>query len=129
MLPPFMATRKLPNYLRSHRKRAGLSQDEVAYLLGCRDGTKVSRYERRTRVPNLETALACEVLFGAAGRELFAGMYEKVSEDIHKRAQVLAEKLSAEGSGKTTRRKLEHLAALTSSGERESHHHAVSTTG
>ena len=65
---------RLPNYLRTHRKRAGLSQDEVAFLLGCRSGAKVSRYERLARRLSLETAFAYEALFGVPARELFAGV-------------------------------------------------------
>ena len=35
------------------------------------------RYERRARVPNLETLLAYECLFGAPTAELYAGLYPK----------------------------------------------------
>ena len=73
---------KLENYLRTYRKRSGLSQDEVAYLLGCQNGTKVSRYERFARKPSLETLFAYEVVFGAPARELFAGVYQKVGREL-----------------------------------------------
>ena len=42
---------KLENYLRTYRRRAGLSQDEMAFLLGTKSGTKVSRYEHRLVPP------------------------------------------------------------------------------
>jgi len=70
-----MAQPKLHNYLKTYRRRAGLSQDELAYLLGCADGAKVSRYERRERQPSLETLLAYQVLLGPDASELFAGLY------------------------------------------------------
>lgn len=114
-----MASRKLQNYLRMHRKRAGLSQDEVAFLLGCQSGAKVSRYERLARVPTLETALAYEAIFGVPARELFAGVFQKVEETIHKRAQVLVEKLNAAKPDRVTRQKLENLKAMTSTAEPE----------
>jgi hypothetical protein len=41
----------------------------VAILLGCKKGTKVSRYERFARKPSLETLFAYEVVFGAPARE------------------------------------------------------------
>jgi hypothetical protein len=50
-----MPQRKLPNYLRTYRRRACLSQDEVAYVLGCRSGSKISRYENCSRLPTPET--------------------------------------------------------------------------
>src|SRR2546429_9576493 len=68
-----MATHKLENYLRTYRKRSGLTQREVAFLVGCRNGAQVSRYEKRRRLPPLRTALACEAAFGVPVAELFAG--------------------------------------------------------
>src|SRR5690348_9779208 len=53
---------KLDNYLRGSRKGAGLSQDQMAYLVGVSDGTQVSRYERFSTKPSLETALAYEAV-------------------------------------------------------------------
>src|SRR5262245_50895823 len=92
----FMASPKLTNYLRMYRRRIGLSQEEVAFLLGCQDGAKVSRYERLSREPNLDTVLAYKVVFGVPLNELFAGKFQKVEETIHQRAHILAEKISAE---------------------------------
>jgi transcriptional regulator with XRE-family HTH domain len=120
-----MAARRLPNYLRTYRKRSGLSQDEVASLLGCQSGAKVSRYERFARVPTLENALAYEALFGVPARELFAGVYQKVEETIHKRAQVLAEKINAGKPDRMTRQKLDKLTAMTSAAELEPNDHGL----
>jgi transcriptional regulator with XRE-family HTH domain len=36
----------------------GLSQDQVASILGCRSGAKISRYERFSRELTLRTAIA-----------------------------------------------------------------------
>ena len=71
-----MATHKLENYLRTYRKRSGLTQREVAFLVGCRNGAQVSRYEKRRRLPPLRMALACEAAFGVPVSELFAGLRE-----------------------------------------------------
>ena len=110
---PVMAKR-LHNYLRTHRKRAAFSQDEVAFLLGCQYGTKVSRYERNARQPSLETALTYEVVFGIPVRELFAGHFEKVEAITLRRARVLARKLSAATRTPLNARKLELLGQITS---------------
>src|SRR5712692_5609597 len=80
-----MTPHRLENYLRSHRKESGLTQQEVAFLLGCEDGTLVSRYEKRRRLPPIETALACEEIFGVPVAELFAGMRQSVGKDVAKR--------------------------------------------
>jgi transcriptional regulator with XRE-family HTH domain len=105
---------KLQNYLRTYRKRSGLSQDEVAFLLGCQTGAKVSRYEPFARKPSLETLFAYEVVFGAPARELFAGAYQKVEKKILNRTQLLIRKLNRATPDRMATRKLEILQAITS---------------
>ncbi len=109
-----MASHRLQNYLRTYRKRAGLSQDELAFLLGCQSGAKVSRYERLFREPTLKTAMAYEVVFGASTKELFAGAFHMVEKITTKRARMLAQKLAKEGPNPVTSRKLEILRAVAS---------------
>jgi len=58
-----MEIQRLRNYIKSHRKRAGLSQPDVAFLLGNSDETQVSRYENDRRLPPLEVALALQEIF------------------------------------------------------------------
>lgn len=120
----FMATHKLKNYVRTYRKRMGLSQNEVAYLLGCRSGAKVSRYERFEREPGLETALACEVIFHVSVRELFAGLFEEVERKTFRRMVSLAEKLNSSDSGRPSdlRRKA-LIAAVLESHLSDAHRH------
>ena len=90
-----MTPHRLENYLLSYRKESGLSQQEVAFLLGCEDGTLVSRYEKRRRVPPIKTLLACEEIFGAPVAELFAGMRQSVKKDVARRRLELMSKLQA----------------------------------
>ncbi|MEO7851494.1 MAG: helix-turn-helix transcriptional regulator [Rubrivivax sp.] len=57
--------------LRTHRRTWGISQRELADLLGMESRAHVSRIERGKRSPTLETALACSTLFGVPLGELF----------------------------------------------------------
>lgn len=107
-----MPSHPLPNYLRMHRKRSGFSQDEVAFLLGVKSGAKVCRYERRRRVPPLETALAYEVIFRIPVRKLFLGTYEEVERRVVKRAEHLARRLINTEPSRMTERKAEVLRAI-----------------
>ena len=102
-------SRRLNNYLRTYRKRSGLTQDEVALLLGAKSGTKVSRYERFRRRPTIETVFAYEVLFRTPSRELFAGLYREVERETVKRAGHLADRLQQTPPSRLTARKLEAL--------------------
>ena len=106
-----MSSTRLKNYLVSSRKRLALSQDEVAFLMGRRGGAKVSRYEAFARVPNLETALAFEVIYGKPIAELFAGMREEIAEEIRKRAKILNYRVSFQQANPRSRKK---RAAVTS---------------
>lgn len=87
------------NLLRAHRKRSALSQDEVAFLLGSHNGSKVSRYEQLTREPELKTALAFQVIFKKPVSTLFPGLFEKIKAAVQERARVLAKKV-LQGSSK-----------------------------
>ena len=74
----------------------------------------MSRYERHTRKPNLETIFAYELVFGAPSRELFAGVYQKVEKRILNRAHLLTRKLSRATPAPLATRKLQILEAITS---------------
>ncbi len=102
---------KLPNYLKTFRKRAGLTQDELAFLLGCKSGAKVSRYEQFKRQPSLQTAFAYEAVFGTPASELFAGLFQQAQQETKKRAQALIKKLSQGKPTPLVARKLEMLKA------------------
>lgn len=116
-----MTHQRLPNYLKTYRKRAGLSQEELAYVLGLSGGDKVSRLERRSRVPSLETLLAYEAAFGVPARELVAGLYEKVEEETRRRAKALARRLEQGEEGPWTERKLESLRAAAGQAVSQTH--------
>ena len=107
-------SQKLQNYLRTHRKRAGLSQDEMAFLLGCQSGTKVSRYERFSRQPSLQNAFAYEVIFQIHMDQLFGGIYQKVEHKTLKRVRLLTQKLERAKPDQKTVRKLSVLKAIAS---------------
>jgi transcriptional regulator with XRE-family HTH domain len=107
-----MSSRLLPNYLRSHRKRLGLSQDEVAFLLGAQSGAKVSRYEQFTREPSLATALACEVIFQRPASELLGGLYQEIEQQVVERAKALTFRTDFQKSSPQNAKKIQAITAL-----------------
>ncbi len=84
-----MASPRLENYLRTYRKRSGLTQREVAFLLGSKNGAQLSRYEKQRRLPPLRTALAFEAIFKIPLAELFAGLRESVGRETSERIEKL----------------------------------------
>lgn len=97
------------NYLRANRKRLGLSQDDVAFLLGCDSGAKVCRYEQMNREPNLKTALAFEVVFQRQPSELLPGAYQKIAKDVVKRAKALLRRIERQPPSRPRERKRQAL--------------------
>lgn len=71
-------------YLRTHRRVWGLTQREVAGLLGLKSASAVSRLEHAKckRGPNYETALACQVLFGIEPRDMCPAIHRKVEDRV-----------------------------------------------
>jgi transcriptional regulator with XRE-family HTH domain len=112
---------RIMSYLRTHRKKGGLTQDEMAFLLGCQSGTKISRFERLARQPNLETALACQVVFGVPAHELFPGVFAEVEKSVMQRARLLSGRLQAQrGPGRSgLPHKLSILKAIATAAERK----------
>jgi transcriptional regulator with XRE-family HTH domain len=107
-----MASHKLPNYLRLYRKRLGLSQREVAFLIGGGDISKPSRYEHFSQMPELRTALALAVIFRVSVSELFLGEYQQIENAVCQQAQRLQDLLATEHPDKQRMRKLAFLKAL-----------------
>lgn len=103
---------KLPNYLRTFRKRSGLSQAEVAFLLGCEHGTKISRYERHQRIPNLKTVLALEMVYNTMSKHLFEGIYHEIAYQVKNRAAILHKEIRKKERSPTMLHKLRCLEEL-----------------
>ena len=81
------------NYVRTFRQRHALSEEELATLINQRSASAVSHFELGDRVPNLEGALALQIVFGLAPREMFPGFFEVVEEGVMRRAKRLYERL------------------------------------
>jgi DNA-binding XRE family transcriptional regulator len=112
-LTPYSMASKLPNYIRTHRRRSGLTQSEMATLLGWTGSVNVSLHERFQRLPSLKTALAYEAILGVPVAELFAGLYQKVGKETSKRARILARKLEKSDPGNIRKRDLLRAIEIT----------------
>ncbi len=107
---------RLVNYVRSHRKRAGLSQRELALILGYRNEGVISRHELFRSVPPLLMALGYEAVFGESVSDLFPGLKETVEDAIEQslvkfESALLKQKDQVKGSSQLSliTRKLEWL--------------------
>jgi transcriptional regulator with XRE-family HTH domain len=103
------------NYVRAHRKRHALTEEELAFLLNQRSRTAISLIETGDRVPTLAGALALQVVFGLPPKEVFPELYEHVEEAVMRRGEVLYEKLD----GKSDARSQAKLSLLEEMAGRE----------
>jgi transcriptional regulator with XRE-family HTH domain len=104
--------RKLPDYLRSERRRAGLSQEDIAALLGT-GVLSISRYEQRRRLPPLELALAYQAVFGTPVAELFPGRFREIVNLVRDRAERRKANLGRVTNPRHVSRRKEKLNAIT----------------
>jgi transcriptional regulator with XRE-family HTH domain len=85
---------------------------DVAFLLGARAKTKVSRYERGRHLPTLATALAYEALLGLPVAELFPSAFAAARRDVLRRAKVRAKLLATLPQGARNARRKRSVEAL-----------------
>ena len=107
-----MSSQSLSNYLRRHRKPTGLSQEELAILLGFESGGQVARQEMGHRKPSLQTALAYEAIYGKSVRELFLGDAQQVETIIRNNVRKLQGEIARRKPGKRREAKLAFLKDL-----------------
>lgn len=87
---------RLPTYLKSLRRRHGLTQKELAYLCGMDGGTQISRYEHGVRDPSLGALIALLIVFGTKPAELFPGLYAEIYRMVIERAEELYAQLQGD---------------------------------
>ena len=110
-----MPHQSLPNYLLRARLQSGLSQSEVASLVGGTSSSRVSRHETGALTPDVRSVLGYCYLFGESSRELFAGEFHEVEFFVSSRAtELLGALLEARSTGLAAQ-KVAFLEALLAS--------------
>jgi DNA-binding XRE family transcriptional regulator len=88
-----MTITEVANYLRSHRRKSGLSQRELANIVGYVTQAPVSEHERSVTIPALLIALSYEVVFRVPLSELFPALYGTVEANIEEQLSMIESKL------------------------------------
>ena len=92
----------------------GLSQKDVACLMGWKSGAQCSRYERFDAEPKLETAFMCGLVTSASLNRLFEGVYRKAEAKVMKQARALLKKYRQAEQTPEVQAKIRALEALCS---------------
>jgi DNA-binding XRE family transcriptional regulator len=99
------------NYLRSYRLRWGLSQKELACLLGWDRPDIISCIEKKQRAPTLPLAMACYILFDTQAAQLFPDISAGIEHLVMARVQEMYETIQGDPS-RRTKKKIELLEGV-----------------
>lgn len=100
---------RLRNYLRVHRRRWQLTQEQLAFFFGYAEQSIIARLERDERAIALHVAYGCELLFSARPRDVFSAAIDRVEESLVQRIHALRDRLSQTGAGQNVAVKLQLL--------------------
>jgi DNA-binding XRE family transcriptional regulator len=113
-MTPKKLDRRLSNYIRIHRRNAGLSQGELGRVLGYRDEETVGRHERFHATPPLEIAISYEIVFRIPIADLFAGLRDvtemKIEASLVQLEEQLGRRSALDRNALATARKLTWLS-------------------
>ena len=98
-------SKKVPCYVRSLRRRWGLTQKEVATVVGGGGRNRVSRVERDLSLPDAREILAYSLLFGARPARIFPRIYCKLEERLMQGAYRLDQRLERRRSPEALRKR------------------------
>jgi transcriptional regulator with XRE-family HTH domain len=115
----------LKSYLRTFRRRTGLSQDEIAFLL-CGEcdpersrkacpatSTTVSRHERGEQRPCLEILIAYEIILGTQLSTIYPEWYAALHQRVRSRAAALLSELLEMPPSPRQKQKVEAIRRIT----------------
>lgn len=105
------------SFVRANRRRWGLTQPELALLIGLTSSTAVSRIERSQRTPAASTLIACCIVFGVATPELFPSLQAEIEAAVAEAARALLTQLEGRTDKQSARKRrlLEHMVARITS--------------
>jgi transcriptional regulator with XRE-family HTH domain len=107
-----LTTQFLPTYLRTYRKRTGLTQAEVSYVIGI-NRSDLWQFETSRREPSLRVLLALQVLYRIPIRKLFIGLFLHCRRKTLRRLQLLRRRLLADGKHKKSRLHIQKLGWMS----------------
>jgi transcriptional regulator with XRE-family HTH domain len=119
MPPPVFNMIPMHN-LRWYRKRANVSQQDVATLLDIIPQTLI-RYENGSRDPTPEIIIVYHILFGVTLHELFTPFFKKIKQKLVERSKIMIDDINHDPSPKGNQR-ITYLQSIVNSLEEEKSH-------
>ena len=82
----------IPNRLRRCRRSRGLSQKEVAEILGLKDASMISRWENGQGMPSMLNAFKLALVYRIWTDTLYTDLLASLKGEIQKREDALAQR-------------------------------------
>ena len=76
-----------PNRLCYLRRRRRLSQKHMAALIGLKDRTMISKYERGHVLPSFEVAVKLQIIFDVHVADIFPGLFSQWRHEVDSAAR------------------------------------------
>ena len=89
-------SRHHPNHIRRLRMEAGLTQRELAHIIGYQSVSSLSHLENGHKLPAIKTAMKLEVAFQRLIPDIFSKLYEAVREPVARRRIALFQRREAQ---------------------------------
>lgn len=93
-------------YIKRERRKWGLTQQDVARLIGVATRSHISALERGRVCPSAEVLVALQFLFGMAANDLFPQLYRRTQRKVLRNAAVILEAIKTNPTLRTQRVKL-----------------------
>ena len=88
-----------------HRKRTGLSQGELAHLIGISQSALSRIEEAQVSDMRLDVALALTVIFGQGPHRMFAEGFSKIEDEVMTRTADVYQTLLGKNDGKSAKKR------------------------
>lgn len=82
------------NHLYALRRNRGLGQKQLAFLLGYRGSSMISRFETGAYLPPFQVALLMEIVLGAKLSEIYVDHYRHLERVLLRRCGRLPDRLT-----------------------------------
>ncbi len=74
-----------PNQLKKYREIHGLTQTQVAYLLGFSNVSRIGQWEQGCAIPGFENLCKLSIVYNAHLPELYSDIFQELRSDIQQR--------------------------------------------
>lgn len=91
-------------YLRRERRKWGLTQRELAFLVGLKSRTQISALENGAVRPSAEQLLIFQLLFGMTAAQLFPGLVRGSEKRALRNVRAMIERIEADSTVRAERK-------------------------